>query len=61
MALIYLQQNELSTNRPYLPQLMLIDINMPVLNGFEFVKELKKTILICSTILCCAFYLLRCM
>jgi CheY-like chemotaxis protein len=42
MALDYLEQNCLRANPQPFPELMLIDIHMPVLDGFEFVEKLKK-------------------
>lgn len=39
-AIEYLE-GELSLDRP-LPQLILLDINMPVMDGFEFIEAFKK-------------------
>ncbi|MES2733062.1 MAG: response regulator [Bacteroidota bacterium] len=54
MALEYLQQNCLETNQQPLPELILIDINMPELTGFEFVEKLKEMTvnLLDHTLLC---------
>ncbi len=54
MALDYLNQNCLQANQQPLPKLMLVDINMPVLDGFEFVENLKGMCpdLLNKTLLC---------
>jgi CheY-like chemotaxis protein len=41
LALDYIQQNCLLANLQPFPQLMLVDINMPEMDGFEFVQALK--------------------
>jgi CheY-like chemotaxis protein len=54
LALDYIQQNYLLSSLPAFPQLILVDINMPQLDGFEFVQELKQMCpqLMDKTILC---------
>jgi CheY-like chemotaxis protein len=42
LALEYIQQNCLLSSLQTFPQLILIDINMPQMDGFEFVQELKQ-------------------
>lgn len=35
-------KNTLEENKLYLPDIILLDINMPVMDGWEFMEEIKK-------------------
>lgn len=39
-ALMYLRENQ--TNRDRLPELIFLDLNMPLYNGFDFLLEFEK-------------------
>lgn len=53
-ALAYLHQNCILSKGKSFPQLMLVDINMPGMDGFEFVEKLKQlcTDVMDQTLLC---------
>ncbi len=41
-ALVYLNENKDSTDSMVLPSVILLDINMPIMNGFGFLVEFEK-------------------
>ena len=41
-ALTYLEKNKDSVDEYVIPQIILLDINMPIMNGFGFLVEFEK-------------------